>query len=116
MDAFAIECIQHPFLFVTLLGAVVMEAVGLKSILVVGDVGYKEARNLDGWGRTVVRVPGDGGWLRGMNPVMRELFSEHKDGKWKKGVFICEAGRCREMRHGELEDKGFLAREIDNGL
>ena len=83
IDAFAVELIQHPFLFVTLLGAVVLDAVGVKTIQVEGEVGEAEIRSLNGWGRTLVRLAGTG--------------------TGEKRVLLCEDGVCREMVEGELD-------------
>ena len=83
IDAFAVEVIQHPFLFVTLLGAVVLDAVGVKTIQVEGEIGEAEIRSLNGWGRTLVRLAGTG--------------------TGEKRVLLCEDGVCREMVEGELD-------------
>jgi uncharacterized protein YyaL (SSP411 family) len=81
VDAFAVEVIQHPFLFATLLGAVVLEAVGVKTIQVQGEISEAEIRSLNGWGRTLVRLSSNG----------------------VKKVLLCENGVCREMVEGELD-------------
>lgn len=81
IDAFAVEIIQHPFLFVTLLGAVVLEALGVKTIQVQGEISESEIRSLNGWGRTLVKLSAEG----------------------EKKVFLCENGVCREMVEGELD-------------
>jgi uncharacterized protein YyaL (SSP411 family) len=80
IDAFAVEIIQHPFLYVSLLAAVVIEQIGVKTIIVPRGMRSREVRRLKGFGRTVVR--GDVG-----------------------SVMICtREGVCRELRMGELED------------
>ena len=81
IDAFAVEVIQHPFLFATLLGAMVLDAVGVKTIQVEGDISDAEIRSLNGWGRTLVRLSSTG----------------------EKRVLLCEGGVCREMVEGELD-------------
>ena len=81
MDAFAVEVIQHPFLFVTMLGAVVLECVGVKNIQVEGEISEAEIRSLNGWGRTLVKLSSSG----------------------VKKVLLCENGVCREMVEGELD-------------
>lgn len=81
INAFAVEVIQHPFLFVTLLGAVVLESLGVKVIQVQGEISEAEIRSLNGWGRTVIRLSNEG----------------------EKKVFLCENGVCREMVEGELD-------------
>jgi uncharacterized protein YyaL (SSP411 family) len=81
MGAFAVEVIQHPFLFVTMVGAVVLECVGVKNIQVEGEISEAEIRSLNGWGRTLVKLPSSGA----------------------KKVLLCENGVCREMVEGELD-------------
>lgn len=97
IDAFAIEIIQHPFLFVSMLSAIVLEAVGVKSFVAIGDV---KVDHLSGFGRTVVKVNGQQGcdWLKGRNSLLRGLERTSSDlGR----VLICEAGTCRAVRDGE---------------
>ena len=55
LDAFAVEILQHPFLYVTLLGALIMEQVGVKCIVAPSTTRDPEMRRLKGWGRTVVK-------------------------------------------------------------
>ena len=102
IDAFAIEIIQHPFLFVSMLSAIVLEAVGVKGIVVVGG---EAAHTLGGFGRTVVGLQDEEGerWLRDRNPLLHGL--RLRDGKQGR-VMICEAGTCRELEKGELEAPG----------
>lgn len=99
IDAFAIEIIQHPFLYVSMLSAIVLEAVGVKSIVATGDV---DVHLLAGFGRTVVRLQ-DGSeheWLIKRNQLLKGLkLSNGKEGR----VMICEAGTCRELKDGELD-------------
>jgi uncharacterized protein YyaL (SSP411 family) len=81
IDAFAVEVTQHPFLFVSLLGAVVLEDVGVRTIQAQGQISEAEIRSLNGWGRTLVRLSSEG----------------------EKKVLLCENGVCREMVEGELD-------------
>jgi uncharacterized protein YyaL (SSP411 family) len=99
INVFAIELVQHPFLFVSMLSAIVLEAVGVKSIVVIGDA---EAHQLSGFGRTVIKLADKQGqqWLEGRNGLLRGL----KPRAGEKGrVMICEAGICRELKDGELD-------------
>jgi hypothetical protein len=64
-----------------LLGAVVLEGVGVKSIQVEGKISEAEIRTLNGWGRTLVRLSTEG----------------------EKKILLCENGVCREMVEGELD-------------
>ena len=80
LDAFAVEALQHPFLYVTLLGSLVMEQEGVKAILAPMTTKASDLRRLKGWGRTVV------------NGIVSE-------------VMICTSeGVCRPLRRGDLED------------
>ena len=108
IDVFAVEAIQHPFLFVSLLGAVVLEGIGVKNIIVAGDVDEKKVRDLNGWGRTIIRI-GNGAeskWLVEKNATLQSL---DLNGTGEGKVLICEAGRCRLLKDGELD-------RIDSGL
>ena len=81
LDAFAVEIIQHPWLYVGMLSAVVMEQVGVKRLVVPRNMPDVEVGRVKGFGRVVV-----------------------KDDVQK--VMICEnvTGVCRELRPGELQD------------
>jgi uncharacterized protein YyaL (SSP411 family) len=102
IDAFAIEIIQHPFLFVSILSANVLETVGVKSIVAVGDA---VEHQLSGFGRTVTKLQESQGreWLVGRNPLLKNL--KLKDGHGGR-VMICAAGICRELKDGELDAQG----------
>ena len=92
LAAFAVEIIQHPFLFVTALGAIVMDAAGVKSMQVGEGVSLERIRKVSGWGRTVVRVP-------------RE-----------EEILICEeGGGCRKLREGELDEMKIDGEGVDGG-
>ncbi|KIW45982.1 uncharacterized protein PV06_01678 [Exophiala oligosperma] len=80
LDAFAVEIIQHPFLFVNLLACVVMEQVGAKTLIAPMTTRDSQLRRLKGWGRTVVK---------GLVPE----------------VMICtREGVCRPLKQSDLED------------
>ncbi|KAJ9500087.1 hypothetical protein LTR96_004568 [Exophiala xenobiotica] len=80
LDAFAVEIIQHPFLYVSLLSAVVMEQVGVKTLIAPMPMRDSQLRRLKGWGRTVVK---------GLVPE----------------VMICTSdGVCRPLKQSDLED------------
>jgi uncharacterized protein YyaL (SSP411 family) len=55
LNAFAVEILQYPFLYVTLLGALVMEQVGVKAIIAPMTTSDRSLNKLKGWGRTVVK-------------------------------------------------------------
>lgn len=99
-NAFAVEMIQHPFLFVSLMGAVVMKECGVKSVVVSGprDDFVKKARKLvGGQSRTIVRVGGGAksSWLEQRNETLKGVKAD------RARLLVCEAGVCREMKEGE---------------
>lgn len=80
MNCFAVEVIQHPFLFTNMLSAVVIEQVGVKGLIVPKGMKDEEVNRIKGFGRTVVK--GD-----------------------VQKVMLCEkGGRCRELKEGELKE------------
>jgi uncharacterized protein YyaL (SSP411 family) len=82
LDAFAVEIIQHPWLYVGMLSAVVMEQVGVKRLVAPKDMGDLELGKVKGFGRVVVKDD-------------------------VRSFVICEGGGngvCRELKEGELED------------
>jgi uncharacterized protein YyaL (SSP411 family) len=85
IESFAVEIIQHPFLFVSALGAVVMEAAGIKTIQVGSEVAQERIRTISGWGRTVRKMP-EGHGIKADE------------------VMICEGDFCRPLREGELDE------------
>ena len=103
--AFEAEVLQHPFLFASLLDAVVLGRLGVRSVVVSGE-GQRVERVLERLkkgvpvGRTVGRV-GKGardGWLRGRNTVVGSV-----DGG-REAVLVCEERACREVVGEELEE------------
>lgn len=82
LDAFAVEVIQYPFLYTTLLSSIVLDQAGVKTLIAPPTIRDSELRRIKGFGRTVV-----------------------KGGDDVKVVMICtKEGVCRELRKGELED------------
>lgn len=80
LNAFAIEIIQHPFLYPSLLAGLVMEQVGVKHLVAPNTMRDRDVRKLKGFGRTVIR---------GDVPT----------------VMICtKQGVCRELRDSDLND------------
>jgi uncharacterized protein YyaL (SSP411 family) len=87
IDAFAVEMLQHPFLYVTLLGGVVMESLGVHSLIVPADMSLEEVqeRGLRGFSRTVVRGA---------------------EGMRNGEVMICSrGGACRPLGEGDLDEE-----------
>lgn len=85
IDAFAVEMLQHPFLYPSLLAAVVMESLGVHSLIIPPDMTLEEVqqRGLRGFSRTVVRGA---------------------EGMRSDEVMICtRSGVCRPLREGDLD-------------
>ncbi|KAJ9653308.1 hypothetical protein H2198_007497 [Neophaeococcomyces mojaviensis] len=85
IDAFAVEMLQHPFLYVTLLGAVVMDSLGVHSLIIPKDMSLEEVRKrgLRGFSRTVVKGT---------------------EGMRSGEVMICtKDGVCRPLKEGDLD-------------
>jgi uncharacterized protein YyaL (SSP411 family) len=103
-DAFEAEIIEHPFLFPTLLNAVVVDKLGMSDYIIAGnDEDYvsrslKELRLKVAPTRTIVRV-GKGAkteWLakrKGLPFSAEQLSGE-------SGVWICEGTTCRLVKMG----------------
>lgn len=98
VQAFEAEVAQWPFTFPGMLGSVVLERLGVKGIIITGrDQDEKEKRLLRKLrhelrpGQTVVRLSGEGGWLRGRNKLLADM---RVGGELK--VMVCEKGACRE--------------------
>ncbi|KAI9752956.1 MAG: hypothetical protein M4579_005387 [Chaenotheca gracillima] len=102
--AFEAEILQHPFLFSSMMPAVVGGVLGIKGTVIVGDddagdgVVGKALKNVRERGvsglETVLRLrPGkdEDSWLRRRNPLLKELSD-----LTRSRVMICEAGSCRE--------------------
>ena len=100
--AFSTEILQHPFLFSSMLPAVVASNLGMRSIVLVGlrsgnpDV-KRHLEKLKGKllaNASVVAIEGDSDgdmWLRSRNSL---LDATAKDGNPR--VQICEGGKCLE--------------------
>ncbi|RMZ83842.1 hypothetical protein DV737_g1473, partial [Chaetothyriales sp. CBS 132003] len=81
LDAFGVEIIQHPFLYVSMLSAVVLDQVGVRQLIVPRTMDDVTVGRYKGFGRTVDKGDVD-------------------------KVMICSnGGVCRELRDGELEDE-----------
>jgi len=105
LSAFSTEIQQHPFLFSSMLAAVVAGRIGMRSIVLTGSTEETAQAVLKVRARvrpntTVVRL-GDGarwGWLKERNVLVREMEAE------KVRVQICEGGACREVL--DMEEVG----------
>ena len=93
VSAFEAEIEQYPHSFVGMLGSVVDARLGIKGVVITGEVGEEVERKLRGEigvGRTVVRVGKGDGWLRGRSRLLGAMDLE------KEVVMVCEGGVCRE--------------------
>lgn len=105
VQAFEAEVEQFPWCFVGLLGGVVWNRCGGKSIMIVsnddadGDIGeaLKRLRRKVRVNRTIVAVgKGKGEWLRERNSLVRSLDLSNE------GIWICEGRRCRKVKMDDL--------------
>jgi uncharacterized protein YyaL (SSP411 family) len=104
LGAFEAEILQHPFLFVGLLDAVVVERLGMKGVIISGegrnlDAVLKSERRSCGATRTIARIgPGakSDGWLKERNDLLKHMDPS------KSVVQICENGACREYTEDEM--------------
>ena len=93
--AFESEVEMYPFCYVGLLGGVVMERLGIRSVVLIGegvevDRVVRNLRGEVGVGRTVVWVgEGRGEWVRKRNGKVGKM-------EGKLGVWVCEEGVCKE--------------------
>jgi uncharacterized protein YyaL (SSP411 family) len=106
-SAFEAEIMQHPFLFPSMMDAVVAGKMGMRHAVLTGE-GEKVERWLrkyreepTGLG-TVSRVsPGSGDWLKSRNELVKSMD------EGREGVMVCENGACREelgMSMSEVKD------------
>ena len=96
--AFAAETMQHPFLFVGMLDAVVTGRLHMKGVVVTGEGAAveKELEKLKEqtpYGRTLVRLGGGakGDWLTSRSELLKAMNPT------KPGVQICEGNVCKEV-------------------
>lgn len=110
LSAFAVEIIQHPFLFVTLVEAVVAKEVGFENIAYNVNIGAEGAvkketgegnvgLRLAKWGRTLTAK------TQGQGQRSREEGIEQKEDSENGKVLWCSReGVCREVTVGEMEE------------
>lgn len=120
--AFEPEMMQHPFLFSSMLPAVVAGQLGMKSIVIVGD--GTDLKHATGILQERVRVNetlaragesgGKGSWLSERNDLIRSLDgSSSSSSSGRARIMICEGGTCRE-EVDSLGDAEALRRAIAN--
>ena len=95
-SAFEAEVMQHPFLFPSLMDAVVAGKMGVRHVVITG-----EGQRVEEWLRryrerpvalgTISRVRTQGGeWLKKRNELVRSMDAS------KEGVMLCENGSCKD--------------------
>jgi uncharacterized protein YyaL (SSP411 family) len=107
LSAFEAEIMQHPFLFPSMMDAVVVGKLGMRHVVVTGkgervEQWLKRYREKPVGLSTISRVGTDAGdWLKQRNALVKSMEAS------KESVMICENGACRDglnMSMGELED------------
>ncbi|KAF2003064.1 hypothetical protein P154DRAFT_429622 [Amniculicola lignicola CBS 123094] len=112
-QAFEAEIMQHPFLFSSLMDAVVVGRLGMKHSVITGegkrvDEWLKEYRSRPQSLGTVSRIGKETGeWLRSRNALVKSMSVE------REGVMVCELGVCREGL--ELDIAGLRLDGRENG-
>jgi hypothetical protein len=98
---------QHPFLFPSMLDAVVAGKLGMRHVVITGkgervEQWLKRYRERPAGLSTVSRVSADAGdWLKQRNPLVESIDAG------REGVMVCENGACKDgldLGMGELED------------
>lgn len=95
-SAFEAEVMQHPFLFPSMMDAVVIGRLGIRHTVITG-----EGQRVDEWLKrfrerpaglgTVSRIgPALGQWLKQRNALIKSMDAR------KEGVMVCESGACRD--------------------
>jgi uncharacterized protein YyaL (SSP411 family) len=107
VSAFEAEIMQHPFLFPSMLDAVVAGKLGMRHVVVTGkgdkaEQWLRRYRERPAGLSTISRVDTDlGDWLKQRNPLVKSMDAG------REGVMVCENGACKDgltMGMGELED------------
>jgi uncharacterized protein YyaL (SSP411 family) len=95
-SAFEAEIMQHPFLFSTMMDAVVVGKLGIRHSVITGD-GERVEKWLKGYRAkpaglgTISRIgKGMGDWLKQRNAMVQSMDAA------KEGVMVCEQGACRD--------------------
>jgi uncharacterized protein YyaL (SSP411 family) len=106
-SAFEAEIMQHPFLFPSMMDAVVAGKLGMRHVVAIGkgdrvEQWLKRYREKPVALSTISRIDTDtGDWLKQRNPLVKSMLAG------REGIMVCEAGACRDvldMDMGELED------------
>ncbi|KAF2025308.1 hypothetical protein EK21DRAFT_76698 [Setomelanomma holmii] len=95
-SAFEAEIMQHPFLFPSMMDAVVAGKLGLRHVVITGtgdrvDRWLRNYREKPSALSTISRVSTDSGdWLKQRNPLVKTMDAG------KEGVMVCEKGSCKD--------------------
>jgi len=103
-EAFEAEVMQHPFLFTSMMDAVVVSKLGMSNYALCGegpeiDEAVQRLRMQPRPTRTLVRLGGGGAqseWLRGRNQLLASMDAG------KASVQLCEGMSCRMLEVGEV--------------
>ena len=96
--SFESEMLQYPWLFATFMPAVVARRMGIKAVVVAGgeeqvEIGkIKEFEKQPRGGLGSFVKLGNGGWLRGRNPLLTDFGKDAKEVR----VMVCQGGVCRQ--------------------
>jgi uncharacterized protein YyaL (SSP411 family) len=106
-SAFEAELMQHPFLFPSMMDAVVAGKMGMRHAVITGtgervNRWLEQYRQKPGALSAVSRIGADSGeWLKQRNPLVKSMDAGIE------GVMVCERGACRDelsMGMGDLKD------------
>ncbi|KAI9729250.1 MAG: hypothetical protein M1834_007042 [Cirrosporium novae-zelandiae] len=92
-QAFASEMIEHPFLFVTFLSAIVMNEAGMKNIVHIGDGTYEKIRRCYGAVTTITDLgpKAKSEWLKTRNNLLKSITDLQT-----ARTLICGKDSCRQ--------------------
>lgn len=101
--AFEAEIAQHPFLFVSLLDAVVVGKLGVRGVTVTGDEEFVRgalvklrATLVPNQTVVVLTERADSAWLRQRNSLLKDVDAA------RNRIEVCESGACREVTLDDL--------------
>jgi len=111
-SAFEAEIMQHPFLFPTMMDAVVVGKLGISHSVITGD-----GKKVDEWLQryrdrpvglgTVSKVgKGVGEWLKSRNELVKSMNID------KEGVMVCENGACRDALSMDMGSIGHAVPQL----
>jgi uncharacterized protein YyaL (SSP411 family) len=111
-SAFEAEIMQHPFLFPSMMDAVVAGKLGIRHSVITGsgsrvDAWLKRHRERPAALGTVSRVGADSGvWLKQRNKLVASMDAG------REGVMVCEGGACRDELELDMGSVGDAVPEL----